>query len=115
MEPMLIQHIMPELTSSEPFLRSRACWLYGEFGSFKFENDPMLKQAIDCVYKNLFCEELPVRLSAAVALSRLLDNKTAQDFLRPALRSIFEVYLKTIEEIESEELVQSLNEFMTVF
>jgi len=67
------------------------------------------------VYKNLFSEELPVRLSAAVALSRLLDNKTAQDFLRPALRSIFEVYLKTIEEIESEDLVQSLNEFMTVF
>jgi hypothetical protein len=115
MEPMLIQHVMPELTSSEPFLRSRACWLYGEFGSFKYENEPTLKQAVDGVYKNLFSEELPVRLSAAVALSRLLDNKTAQDFLRPALRSIFEVYLKTIEEIESEDLVQSLNEFMTVF
>jgi len=82
---MLIQHVLPELTSSEPFLRSRACWFYGEFGSFKYENEPTLKQAVDGVYKNLFSEELPVRLSAAVALSRLLDNKTAQDFLRPAL------------------------------
>lgn len=35
--------------------------------------------------------------------------------MRPALQSIFEVYLKTIEEIESEELVHSLSEFMIVF
>jgi hypothetical protein len=75
----------------------------------------MLKQAVDGVYKNLFSEELPVRLSAAISLSRLLDNKTTTDFLRPALRSIFETYLKMMDEIESEELVQSLNEFMTEF
>lgn len=42
MEPMLIQHVLPELTTPEPFLRSRACWLYGEFGSFKFANEAML-------------------------------------------------------------------------
>lgn len=36
MEPMFITHVLPELQSPQPFLRLRACWLYGEFGEFKF-------------------------------------------------------------------------------
>ena len=31
------------------------------------------------------------------------------------MQSIFEVYLKTIEEVDSEELVQSLSDFMLIF
>ena len=34
MEPMLMTHVMPELNSDQPFLRSRACWVYGEFGDY---------------------------------------------------------------------------------
>lgn len=56
-----------------------------------------------------------MRLTAATSLAKLLENKIAQDFLRPALQSIFEVYLKTIEEVDSEELVQSLSDFMLIF
>ena len=45
----------------------------------------------------------------------MLQNKTTEDFLRPALQSIFEVYLKTMDEIDSEELVSSLDTLMSVF
>jgi len=115
MEPMLVAHVLPELQSAQPFLRSRACWLYGEFGDLKLGDEGKVKEAVDGIYKNLFASELPVRLSAAVSLSKLLRNSIAQDFLRPALQSIFEVYLKTMDEIDSEELVASLDELMTVF
>ena len=91
---MLVQNVVSELTSDQPFLRSRACWLYGEFGDLTFADEESLKKAIDGIYKNLFAVELPVRLSACLALSKLLANKTTQHFLKPALQSIFEVYLK---------------------
>ena len=112
---MLVQNVVPELTSDQPFLRSRACWLYGEFGDLTFADEESLKKAIDGIYKNLFAVELPVRLSACLALSKLLANKTTQNFLKPALQSIFEVYLKTMDEIDCEELVQSLDCLMSVY
>lgn len=36
MEPMLLTHVLPELQSVEPFLKLRACWVYGEFSTFEF-------------------------------------------------------------------------------
>ena len=39
MEPMLMTHVMPELNSDQPFLRSRACWVYGEFGDYTFTDE----------------------------------------------------------------------------
>jgi len=35
MEPMLYGHVLPELKSPQPFLRLRACWIYGEFNRFE--------------------------------------------------------------------------------
>ena len=67
------------------------------------------------MYNNLFAEDLPVRLSAAVALSNFLKNPVAESFLKPALKNILEVYLKIIAEIDSEKLVASLEEIMTIY
>lgn len=111
-EPMLRQHVMPELTSEQPFLRCRACWVYGEFSNFHYTDDDHVKMAIDGVYKSLFVEELPTKLSAAVALSQMLTNKVVREFLKPALKNILEVYLKLISEIDSEKLVAALEAIM---
>ena len=67
------------------------------------------------MYQNLFAEDLPVRLSAAVALSNFLKNPVAEKFLKPALKNILEAYLKIIAEIDSEQLVSALEEIMTVY
>ena len=115
MEPMLIQHVMPELESQTPFLRSRACWVYGEFGDYDFKDEDHVKKAVDGVYKSLFAPELPVRLSAALAMSKFIKNETAESFLKPALGNILEVYLKIMNEIDSEELVGALEEIMSSY
>ena len=96
-------------------MRSRACWVYGEFGDYDFTNEDHIKKAVDGVYKSLFAAELPVRLSAAVAMSKLIKNETAEEFLKPALSNILEVYLKIMNEIDSEELVGALEEIMTIY
>jgi len=36
-EPMLKAHVLPDLASSHLLLRSRACWVYGEFSDFDIE------------------------------------------------------------------------------
>ena len=75
MEPMLIQHVLPELTSNTPFLKSRACWVYGEFGGYEFQDSNHIQKAVDGVYQACWAEELPVRLSAALAMSKLVENE----------------------------------------
>lgn len=96
-------------------MRSRACWVYGEFCSFKFTNDEHVKLAIDGVYKSLFVSDLPTKLSAAISLASMLVNKTVREFLKPALKNILEVYLKMTNEIDSEHLFTSLESFMKRF
>ena len=64
------------------------------------------------MYKSLFSAELPVRLAAAVALASMLCNKIVREFLKPALKNVLEVYLKMVDEIDSEQLFSSLEKVM---
>ena len=70
-------HVLYELKSNQPFLKARACWVYEMFSSYDFKDENHIKQAIDGIYHNLFAEDLPVRLAAAVALSTFLKKPTA--------------------------------------
>jgi hypothetical protein len=36
MESLLMTYIYADLSSSNPILKARACWIYGEFGDFDF-------------------------------------------------------------------------------
>ena len=42
----------------------------------------------------------------------MLKNDDAIEFLKPALKNILEVYLKVMEEIDSEELIGALEMIM---
>jgi hypothetical protein len=107
-----MEHVLPELEATQPFLRSRANWVYGEFANFEFSDNKHVQLAIDGIYKSLFVEELPTKLSAAISLAQMLTNTAAKEFLKPALGNILEVYLKLISEIDSEKLVSSLETIM---
>ena len=63
----------------------------------------------------MFAAEMPVKLAAAISLGQILKNKTAVEFLKPALDSLLTVYLKMISEIDSEKLVFALETVMSVF
>ena len=115
MEPMLIQHVLPELNSSTPFLKSRACWVYGEFGEYEFQDTSHVQKAVDGVYQACFADELPVRLSAALAMSKFVQNETAEGFLKPAIASILQVYLKIMNEIDSEALVEAFEKIVACY
>jgi hypothetical protein len=84
-EPLMQQYVFQELTSENPFLRARACWLYGQFGSFPFQSEDHLRHVLNAIFENLHHNDLPVRVESALALNGLLEHQIAIDFLRPGL------------------------------
>jgi len=55
---------------------------------------------------------LPVKVAAGLALAKMLKNDVAVEFLKPALKNILEIYLKIMEQIDSEELIAALEVIM---
>jgi len=95
-------------------MRSRACWIYGMYGKFPI-NEDHLRNVLDCLYANLQHNDLPVRVNASIALINLLDHEVAIEFLRPGLETIISIYLKLMDDIDYDELVNALNTLVGVF
>jgi len=59
--------------------------------------------------------ELPVRVNSAIALIKLLSHEFAVDFLRPGLSNVITIYLKLIDEIDYDELIESLKVIVEIY
>ena len=53
-----------------------------------------------------------MKFAAALALSKMLNNETAIELLKPFLGNMLEIYLRIMDEIDSDELVGSLEIIM---
>lgn len=107
---MMTMFVLPELKNSQPFLRMRALWMYGQFcDHLKFKNHDHMKEIVEACFTCLIQDPaLPVRLNAALSMKELLRDDFACAMLKPYLKQILESYLKLMNEIESEELVNAL-------
>jgi hypothetical protein len=116
-EPMLTAYVFGELKNQQPFLRMRALWMYGQFvEKMKFKDEAHLKEVTLQTYHALHSDpELPVRLTAATAMKHLLSIDSSQEMLKPHLGNILTSYLKLMSEIESEELVNALEEIVSLY
>jgi hypothetical protein len=117
-EPLLKAYVFSELGSDNPFMRMRACWLYGRFGKMpncfaSEQGQEHLKHALNSIYQNLNHEALPVRVEAALALNSLLKvYQLAVDFLRPGLELVLRTFLKIMDDIDFDELVEALRQLV---
>ena len=73
-EPLMIYHVLPELTSPEPYLRMRAIWFYGQFENLTITDLNHIKNAMDGIFHGLQDRNLPVRFYAATTIYKLLKN-----------------------------------------
>ena len=48
-------------------------------------------------------------------MSNLVNNETAEQFLKPALANLLQVYLKIMNEIDSEALVESFEKIVACY
>jgi hypothetical protein len=114
-EPLLQNYVFSELTSSNAMMRARACWVYGQFGKFPFNNQDHLRGALNAIYENLHHQDLPVRVESALALNNLLNHEIAVEFIRPGLESLLKTYLKIMDDIDFDALVQALQNIVDIY
>ena len=58
---------------------------------------------------------MPVKVEAALAISELLDHQVAVEFIRPNLGSVIDIFLRIMDEIDFEELIQSLKKIVIIY
>ena len=56
-----------------------------------------------------------MRVEAAMAAAALLDHAPVREFIRPGLGNVLKVYLDILDEIDFDELVNSLRKIVEVF
>lgn len=71
---------------------------------------------IDTIFQSLYSPNLPVKVAAFITLYKFLDgNETAQQFLRPGLSDLLQVYMKIMDEVDNEELLTGLEKLISYY
>lgn len=114
-EIVLTQFVYCDFTSPIGFLRSRAAWTYSRFALFPFENENFKTQGLAAICQLLLDADLPVRYEASLALPKLLKWDTSKARLSGELKNVLEIYLKLMNEIDSEDVVEALESVISMF
>lgn len=116
MEYLLKKYVIPEFVNKIGFLRARACWLFGIYGGFSYENKEILGEAIQGIYNCLVKDDLPVRYQAAIALDKVINgDEELINYLKPNLAQILESFIYLISEVDDDELPNALERIVTYF
>ncbi len=81
MEPFVLQNVIPEFASPEPYMRAIACEVLGTVvkAGLKFSDEQHLHQAFTAVANSIDDAELPVRVHACLALTEfVVDSETGE-------------------------------------
>ena len=70
-ENILMKYCFPELTSTTGALRAWASWVFGEYANI-LQNVELKVEVAVKGYENLLVNELPIRVTAATSLHKLL-------------------------------------------
>ena len=110
-ELLLINAVLPALHSPHGFVRSRALWTLGRFSKLDFQHRDKLTEALVRTCQLLTGDELPVRLSAAQALTRLVRNKELLAMVRSSstsIAAIFTSFFELLDELGNHEVITTL-------
>lgn len=114
-EGILKQFVLDEFKNEIGFLRSRAAWVFARFAHAKLEDSAFMLMIIETMCKLLVDPELPVRYEGALALPKVLHWELSKKRLSSELKSLLEIYLKLMNEIDSEDVVESLESIVSSF
>lgn len=114
-EPMLLAFVLPELDSQCGLLKSRALWMYGEFGYVELKKENHVAHALEKILISMSDTNLCIRLQAAVTLHKFIKDKEVKALMKPKLGPMLQTYLKIMDEVDNEELVAALEEMVDIF
>lgn len=115
MEHFIFVHVKPEITSPHGFLRARACDVMLKFGEIEFTNNEQLGASFQSVVQCLKDSELPVRVSAALAISPFLIHPMIHEAMKPHVQSIMQELLNLTNEIDMDTLTHVMEQLVSDF
>jgi hypothetical protein len=108
-ESMLAKHVFPEFTNPTGFLRARAAWVVGRFAKVELKDPSNVQLMLTTGVQALQDRELPVKLEAAMCISKLLQNETYLVASKPIFPMLLDHYFTLVDEIGSEEVISTLS------
>lgn len=114
-EYFLVRYVFPDFTSSQGFLRSRACDTIEKFEqlNFKDQNNLLIiyRHILDCMAD----PALPVRVTAALALQPLIRHDVIRASMEQNIPTIMQQLLKLANESDVDALANVMEDFVEVF
>ncbi|XP_054821841.1 importin beta-like SAD2 [Prosopis cineraria] len=115
LEPMLVQHVLPEFSSPVGHLRAKAAWVAGQYAHVNFSDQNNFHKALQCVVSGMRDPELPVRVDSVFALRSFVEACKDLNEIRPILPQLLDEFFKLMNEVENEDLVFTLETIVDKF
>lgn len=112
---VLVQYTLGDLSSAHPFLRSRACWLFGQVAAANALPQEVLLPSLSGLVCCLSDDQFPVRVQAAVDLRHFLSSPPAAQALRPELPRLLEALLRLMDDVDNTDIVASVEQLVAAF
>jgi importin-7 len=114
-EYFLVRYVFPDFTSSQGYLRARACDTIEKFEQLNFKDQNNLlviyRNILDCMADR----DLPVRVTAALALQPLIRHDTIRISMQQSIPTIMQQLLKLANECDIDALANVMEDFVEVF
>lgn len=114
-EYFLVRYVFPEFTSSQGYLRARACDVVEKFELLDFQDQNNLvtiyRHILDCMAD----PALPVRITAALALQPLIRHDIIRASMQQSIPTIMQQLLKLANEADVDALANVMEDFVEVF
>ena len=112
---LLRTNILSDYMSSCPQMKYRCAWVYSRFASAQLIPTDITEQVLKRTCQLIVDDDLPVRYSASLALSRFLNWEVSKVLLSTEIKNLLTIFLKLIEKTDSEEVIESLESIISVF
>ena len=115
MEEFIHVHVVSELDSPLGFMRAKACDLVADFAELEFANQSALVSILHRILKALNDPDLPVRVSAGLAIFPLVHHETLREAIVPHLADIMRCLLVLTQEIDLDTLGNAMEGLVEIF
>ncbi|TFK52379.1 ARM repeat-containing protein [Heliocybe sulcata] len=118
MEQFMVQHVLPEFASPEPYMRAIACEVLGtvEKSGITWTNAENLNNHSRAVAAALEDPELPVRVQAALALTEMItSHQSVREAVAPSVEKVIQELLKLSDETDLDILNHSMETMVESF
>eukprot|EP01130_Rhizamoeba_saxonica_P012742 TRINITY_DN5409_c0_g1_i1.p1 TRINITY_DN5409_c0_g1~~TRINITY_DN5409_c0_g1_i1.p1 ORF type:complete len:991 (+),score=205.24 TRINITY_DN5409_c0_g1_i1:46-3018(+) len=116
MESVLINFVIPELTSPINYLRTRAIWTFSRYAKINFVQYPqMYCNSVEVVLNSLSDQSLPVRVHSALALKGIVNSDIAKPLIEPYIGVVIESFLSLMNDIDIDRVITSIETIIDVY